>query len=220
MEDKLGQFFIYKITNLINNKIYIGQTNNSKRRWRHHKKDAQNPIPNQIIGFAIKKYGVNNFTFQILENEKYNTREEANLAEERIIEKFNARDKLIGYNIRPGGNVSNQSQETKEKIRQSMLKLNIKLTEEAKEKLSKDRMGSGNPMFGTQHSKEHKEKISNAMIGDKNHFYGKEHTEETKQKISQALKGKSQSEETKKKKSKNFKGKTWKLVDGKRVWSR
>ena len=55
-------YYIYKITNKINNKIYIGQTNNIKRRFNSHKNNKRS-----VISKAINKYGVENFTFEIIE---------------------------------------------------------------------------------------------------------------------------------------------------------
>lgn len=54
---------IYKITNLTNQKIYIGQSVHIERRWQEHK----NKNNNSVIGKAIQKYGVNNFLFEIIE---------------------------------------------------------------------------------------------------------------------------------------------------------
>ena len=54
---------IYKITNNINNKIYIGQSIHIKRRWTEHCQ----PSSNSLISKAIRKYGKNNFTFEIIE---------------------------------------------------------------------------------------------------------------------------------------------------------
>lgn len=51
-------FYLYKITNLVNNKIYIGQTNDPKQRWSHHKSDANKPI--MAISRAMNKYGISN----------------------------------------------------------------------------------------------------------------------------------------------------------------
>ena len=64
---------IYKITNKINNKIYIGQSNNPIRRFSEHKYNNSN----SVIHRAINKYGVNNFTFEIIEEDipNYNERE-------------------------------------------------------------------------------------------------------------------------------------------------
>ena len=60
--------YLYQITNLINGKIYIGQTNNITKRWSNHKSCNS---PNTVIAKAIQKYGVENFKFEILyRNEK------------------------------------------------------------------------------------------------------------------------------------------------------
>lgn len=54
---------IYKIENLINHKIYVGQSVHIERRWKEH----CFPSTNSLISNAIKKYGKENFSFQILE---------------------------------------------------------------------------------------------------------------------------------------------------------
>jgi group I intron endonuclease len=58
---------IYKITNLINGKVYIGKTlqTAASKRWAQHK-DLANRGSNHIIHRAIKKYGVTNFTFEVI----------------------------------------------------------------------------------------------------------------------------------------------------------
>lgn len=54
---------IYKITNNITNKSYIGQSKNIEQRWVEHK----NAKDNYAIHKTIQKYGINNFTFEIIE---------------------------------------------------------------------------------------------------------------------------------------------------------
>lgn len=59
--------FIYKITNQINQKSYIGKTErNVSVRWSEHKKN-RNQFPNLPLYRALNKYGVENFTIDIIE---------------------------------------------------------------------------------------------------------------------------------------------------------
>ena len=57
---------IYKITNIINNKAYIGQSIHVEERWKKHKSF---PIQNSKypLYLAFKKYGIENFNFEIIE---------------------------------------------------------------------------------------------------------------------------------------------------------
>ena len=57
--------YVYLITNLINDKKYVGITNNIKRRWSNHCHPSKGR--EQVISNAIKKYGVDNFKFEVLE---------------------------------------------------------------------------------------------------------------------------------------------------------
>ena len=54
---------IYKITNKLNKKSYIGQSIHIERRWQEHQK----PSSTSKISQAISQYGVDNFTFEIIE---------------------------------------------------------------------------------------------------------------------------------------------------------
>ena len=66
--EKMG--VIYKVTNLINKKIYIGQTIDIVQRKRNHKSDSYNINSqgyNYALHKAIRKYGWNNFYWEILE---------------------------------------------------------------------------------------------------------------------------------------------------------
>ena len=61
---------IYKITNKINGKVYIGQSTKIERRWKNHKKDAfwkNGPDYEYPLYRAIRKYGLENFSFVVLE---------------------------------------------------------------------------------------------------------------------------------------------------------
>lgn len=86
---------IYKITNKINKKAYIGQSIDIERRWQEHiHEDRQSYIHN-----AIKKYGINNFSFEIIEE---CSKEELDEKEIFWIKYYNTFEN--GYNLTLGGN--------------------------------------------------------------------------------------------------------------------
>lgn len=89
------EIYIYLITNLINNKKYIGQTFNPSKRWKEHCRK------NQLISKAIKKHGKENFSFDILEMH-YN-QDDVDNAETRLIKCHSSHVSENGYNIEYGG---------------------------------------------------------------------------------------------------------------------
>jgi group I intron endonuclease len=59
---------IYKITNTLNGKMYIGQTIRSiEERWKRHKNDALNNILNTHFARAIRYYGPEVFTVEVID---------------------------------------------------------------------------------------------------------------------------------------------------------
>ena len=93
--------YVYKITNLINQKNYIGITNNYKKRWSNEKCLPKDEKRQQLINKKIQEYGKNNFQFEVLFSNL--TIEEACQKEQELIIKYNS---LVpnGYNIDKGGN--------------------------------------------------------------------------------------------------------------------
>ena len=76
--------YIYLITNLINNKKYVGQTNNFQRRMNEHRSGQ-----GTVIDQAIKAYGVKNFSWEIIwESDNQN---EINQKEQEFIIYYNKR---------------------------------------------------------------------------------------------------------------------------------
>jgi group I intron endonuclease len=106
---------IYKITNLVTNKIYIGQTVSTlHHRFNQHvwnayncKKDSKGVLKN-----SIKKYGKENFSIEQIDSA--NSLDELNLKEELWIKELNS---MIpsGYNIKSGGDSSPESEQAIEK---------------------------------------------------------------------------------------------------------
>lgn len=58
---------IYKITNNINGKSYIGKSTNINKRWLTHRSLDYGRTPNKTLYKAFVKYGLNNFSFEIIE---------------------------------------------------------------------------------------------------------------------------------------------------------
>lgn len=89
---------IYKITNNINKKVYIGQSIHIFQRWKEHKRKFKNG--NSYLYKAMRCFGINNFTFDLVcECEK----EQLNRLEKEYIEHFKSNQKEYGYNLTNGG---------------------------------------------------------------------------------------------------------------------
>lgn len=89
---------IYKHTNKVNGKVYIGQTcQKPEDRWQNGRGYQHNPL----FYNAIQKYGWNGFTHEIIETE-IQTQEEANQKEIDYIAQYNSYEE--GYNLTKGGN--------------------------------------------------------------------------------------------------------------------
>ena len=83
---------VYKITNKLNGKSYIGASIDIERRWKAHKCGTSN------IGKDIKKEGIENFEFEVLHE---CSKDELRANERKYIDKFNTFHD--GYNLSPGG---------------------------------------------------------------------------------------------------------------------
>jgi len=95
---------IYKITNLVNNKIYIGQTIRTikKRLLAHWYAAKCGKQSKTYLHKSMLKHGRTNF--KIEELCKVDTLEELNELEEFLIQEFDSTNPVIGYNIKLGGN--------------------------------------------------------------------------------------------------------------------
>lgn len=95
---------IYCYTNKINNKKYIGQTINPEQRFRFHKSNYKNPKSieyNSLLHQAFRKYGYENFSYEILVQDIDDV-EILNNLEIYYINKFNSKVPN-GYNVEDGG---------------------------------------------------------------------------------------------------------------------
>lgn len=186
-------YCIYRITNKINGKTYIGK--------HEYKKLNDNYMGSGVyLKRAQKKYGMENFQKEILVF-NISKLEHANLLEKTFI--ANEREK-VGiencYNIANGGDGGNLGippwNKGKKGLQTCWCK-GKKHSEETKKKISE----ALKCIKRGPHSEEHKRKISEA-------HKGKVFSEEAKRKMSEAHKGKTAPN----------KGKHWKLVDGKHLY--
>lgn len=94
---------IYKITNLQNNKVYIGQSINIKKRWAAHKTEIYKTKPQDSPLYrAFIKYGIDNFSFEVIEE---CPKERLDERERYWIARLKSHGRL-GYNQTDGGDSS------------------------------------------------------------------------------------------------------------------
>lgn len=190
---------IYKITNIINQKCYIGQSTDLIQRIRKHIKTLVNGTnSNEHLQNAYNKYGQGNFTIEIIEECDIE-----NLDNREIfwIDYYKSYDSQFGYNKTKGGTGGNGYFELCNEDEKNCIKL----------KKSERVSGINNPNYGMncytdgiviKYIKDdeielyesqgwrpgvpdfvrEKERIANT--GPANGFYGKKHSDETKQKLS------------------------------------
>lgn len=118
---------IYKITNKINGKIYIGQSNNICRRWKEEK--YYKGHCNSPLNRAFNKYGLENFTFEIIEECSI---EELDEKEIYYISLYKSNEDEFGYNLTSGGGRCSFSNDVKKRM--SIAHTGMKRTKEAIEK--------------------------------------------------------------------------------------
>lgn len=205
LQDNMSYGYIYKVTNTIGNKIYIGQHIGNFDKYY---------LGSGIyINNAIKKYGRSNFKVELI-IEANNKFELDNLEKQYIKEYRNifGRDKL--YNISDGGYGG----------------LGVKWSDKSKHLLSLSTKGKKKPLgfseklrkanLGKKHSEETKLKISLFQKGKKRKplseetkrkiglkSLGRKHTKEARLKMSNSAKGRTFSKETRLKISLAHKGK-------------
>lgn len=94
---------IYKVTNKINGKIYIGQSKQSlKKRIIDHYHDCDKSNDTTYFHNALRKYNKEDFIWEIIEDD-IQTQEELDAKEIYYISLYKATDRNIGYNLKSGG---------------------------------------------------------------------------------------------------------------------
>lgn len=172
---------IYLITNLINGKQYVGQTKRSvKDRYAEHIQEALNTDKNLHLYNSMRKYGIENFRIDILEDNVAES--DLDALEIYYIGLFDTF--LNGYNNTVGGGGVrgyHHSKETRIKIGKSvsenMWKIN---TPERTAKIISAQKGR---KFTDEHRKNISLACKGKRTGENNGFYGKHHSKESKKKM-------------------------------------
>lgn len=185
---------IYKVTNISNEKVYIGQTTKDlEERKRNHLRSSHNSSPKYLFHKALKKYGELSFLWEVIDI-GYN-KDDLNAKEKWWISYYNSLACNNGYNLSDGGsnNSNPYAGKTKEEIKISKDKWKETLLSHGG--FFKER----NPFYGRHHSQETKKLLSeqrkNIPLPLK-----------TREKIGKSQKNKKVSSVTKKKISNSLKG--------------
>lgn len=167
---------IYKVTNLINGKVYVGATKQrlSDRVW-DHKAKAFRHGSKSLFHTALRKHGWANFKWEIID--QASTVSELHDKERLHISGFKTFNSDKGYNSTSGGHKGTRiSDKMKEGV--SKFHKGRKHSEEENKAKSLRQMGAGNPFYGKSHSSETKTKISEVKKAQKIRY-----TEEEKEKF-------------------------------------
>ena len=134
----MENYCVYKHTNKLNGKIYIGITcQKPEHRWGNGR-----GYNGQRFGFAILKYGWDGFEHEVL----YSGLSElqAKILEVSLIHYYKSADRKYGYNVSEGGDI---------------------ISDKTRKKIGKAQKGAKNHMYGKHHSDEARKRISEAQKG-------------------------------------------------------
>lgn len=175
---------IYKITNNINNKVYIGQTTRGfLERYNEYKSDFKNKSKSNNIYLynSFIKYGFNNFKFEIIDTA--NSIDELNEKEITYIKEYKTTDREFGYNLHDGGRNSLLSEETK--LKMSISKKGKKRPDGWVEKTIAPAGSKQAKKYGRPKTEEDKKYLSE---NSPKYWLGKKRDEETNKKVSETKK--------------------------------
>lgn len=135
---------VYKITNKVNGKYYIGSSKDIQKRFNSHITDLDNGTHNNTyLQRSWDKYGKDNFEFTILEETSL---DDLRNRETYYIKEFDATNHNVGYNMLNDANIG----------------LGVSASDEVRAKISEACKGTKNGHYGKKHSEETKARISEA----------------------------------------------------------
>jgi group I intron endonuclease len=141
-------FYVYVVRNSINGKEYVGITQDPDRRWREHRTGHGS----KVLSAALLKHGTDNFTFDVVhsisdENEMYRLEQ---------VEIANRGSQAPGgYNLSAGGEFS---------------AFGMRHSADTKKAMSLNRSGSGNAMYGREHT-DHARQLQSDKAKQRDHSY-------------------------------------------------
>lgn len=163
---------VYKITNTINGKFYIGSSGDIETRWtthinslnrgNHHSKHLQR---------SWNKYGSLFFIFSIIE--KIEISEQLIIREQHYLDVLLPWNRLIGYNISPTAGSClgiKRTDETKQKLRE--INIGKKVSDEVKQRISEG-LKSSKKWRDAITSDEYRQKMREVNLGENNPMWGK-----------------------------------------------
>lgn len=137
---------IYRIKNLVNNKVYVGSSKSIIGRFYTHKNLlSKNKHFNKHLQFSYNKYGLKSFSFDILEVIEINDNNLINEREEFYIQLYKSNDKKFGYNCRIKCTTNAGRKLTDEHIKK--LKISHLGKKQSKESIEKIRKSSYKPVY-------------------------------------------------------------------------
>lgn len=146
--------YVYYVENRVNNKRYVGKSNDPENRLKGHIKKALNENSQLAFHCAIRKHGIENFVIHVYG--EYESEEKAYDAETQLIREW--KTTKVGYNMNEGGVGG------------------INPTDAVKKKIS-------DALMGKKHTNNSIKQMSEVKLGDKNPMHGRKHSEETKAKM-------------------------------------
>lgn len=158
----MDNYKVYKHT-APNGKVYIGITKlDVNRRWQN----GENYKTSKHFYNAVKKYGWENIKHEILYSGL--SRIDAENKEIELIKEYDSTNPKKGYNIEPGGNTPEMSEETRAKISKALKGKKYKKrrnhTEEEKQAISEKLKGRRSPMKGRHWSEEQRARVGEKIV--------------------------------------------------------
>lgn len=184
-------YTIYKVKNKINDKIYIGFSKNFEQRIKYHKYFSLTKKSNFAFHKAIRKYGWDNFSWEII-YESWDKEHCSEVMEPFFITEYNSFGNY-GYNMTIGGRGAKELKrspltEEQKKIISEKTKLGMQnMSQEDKERMLS---------ITTNPSEETRQKMSQAKKGKESTFKGKSQSDYAKEQVSIYSKARWENEET------------------------